>query len=184
VARSPRLKIPLEDKVRVVLSVLAGEMSAAEAARRRGVSAMSVAKWKQTFLEAGTKALEEVPHRPRRGAGPARAAAVADGDRAAEAGAGGSHCAAARLAARQPVGGSGPFCDLEALRAAEGLPVSRFARLDGIPERTYRRRLARLPQQGSTSWFVAGAEGGTVRNRSRRSTPRSGRRGGIAKSRR
>jgi transposase len=29
------LKIPVEDKVRVVLSVLAGEMSAAEAARRR-----------------------------------------------------------------------------------------------------------------------------------------------------
>jgi hypothetical protein len=31
VARSRRLKIPVEDKVRVVLSVLAGEMSAAEA---------------------------------------------------------------------------------------------------------------------------------------------------------
>jgi transposase len=70
VARSPRLKIPLEDKVRVVLSVLAGEMSAAEAARRRGVSAMSVAKWKQTFLEAGTKALEEVPIGPAGAQGP------------------------------------------------------------------------------------------------------------------
>ena len=34
-ARSRRLKIPVEDKVRVVLSVLSGEMSAAEAARRR-----------------------------------------------------------------------------------------------------------------------------------------------------
>ena len=38
----------------------------------------------------------------------------------------------------------GPFADLEALRAAEGVPVSRFARRPGIPERTYRRRLTRL----------------------------------------
>ncbi|MFF0457990.1 hypothetical protein [Nocardia africana] len=43
-ARSRRLKIPVEDKVRVVLSMLAGEMSAAEAARRRGVSTASVGK--------------------------------------------------------------------------------------------------------------------------------------------
>jgi hypothetical protein len=48
------------------------------------------------------------------------------------------------VAARCCSGGPGPFADLEALRAAEGLPVSRFARLTGIPERTYRRRLARL----------------------------------------
>ncbi|WP_197696418.1 hypothetical protein [Nocardia terpenica] len=48
-ARSRRLKIPIEDTVRVVLSVLAGEMSAAEAARRRGVSTASVGKWKQVF---------------------------------------------------------------------------------------------------------------------------------------
>ncbi|MCC3313338.1 helix-turn-helix domain-containing protein [Nocardia africana] len=63
-ARSRRLKIPVEDKVRVVLSVLAGEMSAAEATRRRGVSTPSVGKWKQAFLEAGTKALGEVPSGP------------------------------------------------------------------------------------------------------------------------
>ncbi|WP_281005166.1 hypothetical protein [Nocardia vinacea] len=43
-ARSRWLKIPVEDKVRVVLSVLAGEMSVAEAARRRGVSTASMAK--------------------------------------------------------------------------------------------------------------------------------------------
>ncbi|WP_228566969.1 transposase [Nocardia sp. SYP-A9097] len=63
-ARSRRLKVPVEDKVRVVLSVLAGEMSAAEAARRRGVSTASVGKWKQAFLEAGTKALDEIPSGP------------------------------------------------------------------------------------------------------------------------
>jgi transposase len=58
------LKIPVEDKVRVVLSVLSGEMSAADAARRRGVSTASVGKWKQTFLEAGAKALDEIPSGP------------------------------------------------------------------------------------------------------------------------
>jgi transposase len=44
---------PAEDKVRIVLSVLAGEMSTAEAARRNKVSETSIAKWKQQFLEAG-----------------------------------------------------------------------------------------------------------------------------------
>ncbi|WP_232329392.1 helix-turn-helix domain-containing protein [Nocardia violaceofusca] len=67
-ARSRRLKIPVEDKVRVVLPVLAGEMSAAEATRRRGVS--TVGKWKQVFLEAGTKALDEVPSGPAGAQGP------------------------------------------------------------------------------------------------------------------
>jgi putative transposase len=47
------------------------------------------------------------------------------------------------VATRRRPGGPGPFRDLEALRAAERLPVSRFARLTGIPERAYRRRLAR-----------------------------------------
>ncbi len=44
VARSRRLKIPVEDKVWVVLSVLSGEMSAAEAARRRAVSTASAGR--------------------------------------------------------------------------------------------------------------------------------------------
>ncbi|WP_174575765.1 hypothetical protein [Nocardia miyunensis] len=43
-ARSRRLKIPVEDKVWVVLSVLSGEMSAAEAARRRAVSTASAGR--------------------------------------------------------------------------------------------------------------------------------------------
>ncbi|WP_280331407.1 transposase [Nocardia wallacei] len=63
-ARSQRSKIPVEDKVRVVLSVLTGEVSASEAARRRGVSPMAVGKWKQSFLDAGTKALEDRPSGP------------------------------------------------------------------------------------------------------------------------
>jgi transposase len=44
-------------KTRVVLGVLSGELSAAEAARRHGVSETSVAKWKQQFIEAGRAGL-------------------------------------------------------------------------------------------------------------------------------
>jgi transposase len=44
---------PAEDKVRIVLSILAGEVTVAEAARRNKVSETSVGKWKQQFLEAG-----------------------------------------------------------------------------------------------------------------------------------
>jgi transposase len=48
---------PVEDKIRIVLSVLAGELSVAEAARRNKVSETSVGKWKQQFLEAGRAGL-------------------------------------------------------------------------------------------------------------------------------
>jgi hypothetical protein len=51
--------------------------------------------------------------------------------------------AAADLAQGRGANPGGPFADIEALRAAAGLPVSRFARLAGIPERTYRYRLGR-----------------------------------------
>src|SRR6476620_1261909 len=73
-----------------------------------------------------------------------RAAAVAAGEQGIEDGAGRGHGAVANLAARSGAGRPNPFTDLEALRAAAGLPVSRFVALTGIPERTYRRRLARL----------------------------------------
>jgi len=63
-ARSRRTKIPVEVKMRVVLAVLSGEMSGAEAARRHGVSDMSVSKWKQQFLDAGRQRLEEQPSGP------------------------------------------------------------------------------------------------------------------------
>jgi transposase len=59
--RSRRTKIPAEDKTRIVLSVLAGEMTCAEAARRCGVSSVTVTKWKHQFLEAGAERLKEVP---------------------------------------------------------------------------------------------------------------------------
>ena len=49
--------VPSETKVRIVLSVLAGEVSMAEAARRERVSETSIGKWKAEFLEAGKTAL-------------------------------------------------------------------------------------------------------------------------------
>jgi len=49
--------IPSEKKVRIVLSILAGEISLAEAARREKVSEQSIGRWKAEFLEGGKAAL-------------------------------------------------------------------------------------------------------------------------------
>ena len=45
--------IPPEKKTRIVLSVLQGEMTIAEAARREKVSEQSIGRWKADFLEGG-----------------------------------------------------------------------------------------------------------------------------------
>lgn len=45
--------ILLEKKTRIVLSVLTGEITIAEAARREKVSAQSIGRWKAEFLESG-----------------------------------------------------------------------------------------------------------------------------------
>lgn len=62
--RSRRTKIPAEEKTRLVLAVLTGEMTGAEAARRCGVAATQVTKWKHQFLEAGAQRMQEVPSGP------------------------------------------------------------------------------------------------------------------------
>ncbi len=49
--------IPAEKMTRIVLSVLAGEVSVAEAARKEKVSEQSIGRWKADFLEAGKTAL-------------------------------------------------------------------------------------------------------------------------------
>ena len=49
--------ISVEKKTRIVLSVLAGEMTIAEAARREKVSEQSIGRWKADFLQAGKTAL-------------------------------------------------------------------------------------------------------------------------------
>jgi transposase-like protein len=54
------LAVPAAEKTRIVLSVLAGELSVAEAARRVKVSEQSVGTWKRQFLEAGRAGLTAV----------------------------------------------------------------------------------------------------------------------------
>jgi transposase len=54
-ARPPM--IPAEKKTRIVLAILAGEMSIAEAARKEQVSEQSIGRWKAEFIEAGRTAL-------------------------------------------------------------------------------------------------------------------------------
>lgn len=46
-----------EKKIRIVLSILSGEVSIAEAARREMISETSIGRWKLEFLEAGKTAL-------------------------------------------------------------------------------------------------------------------------------
>lgn len=50
-------QIPVEKKSRIVMSIVAGEMSIAEAARREKVSEQSIGRWKLEFLEGGKTAL-------------------------------------------------------------------------------------------------------------------------------
>ena len=47
---------PAEEKVRIVLSILAGEVTVAEAAPREGAE-QSVGNWKRQFLESGRAGL-------------------------------------------------------------------------------------------------------------------------------
>ena len=51
--------ISVEDKFRLVLSVVSGEMTVAEAARRAKVSEQSFGNWKRQFLEGGKQGLAE-----------------------------------------------------------------------------------------------------------------------------
>ena len=47
-----------EDKVRIVLAVLRGEISIAAAARREGTSGESISKWRDLFLAGGRQGLD------------------------------------------------------------------------------------------------------------------------------
>ncbi|HLK00394.1 MAG TPA: transposase [Streptosporangiaceae bacterium] len=48
---------PAEQKTRIVLSILAGEITIAEAARQYKVSEQSIGAWKRQFLDAGRAGL-------------------------------------------------------------------------------------------------------------------------------
>jgi transposase len=69
--RKPAVRLPVEEKVRVVLAVLGGEMTASEAARRHGVSTNAVLNWRSKFLDAGRHALADKISGPGKGAGSA-----------------------------------------------------------------------------------------------------------------
>lgn len=53
--------LPLQDKVRIVLSVLAKEKTVAEAARQAQVSEQSIANWRKQFIEGGSTGLAGPP---------------------------------------------------------------------------------------------------------------------------
>ncbi|WP_431955010.1 transposase [Actinacidiphila sp. bgisy167] len=53
--------LPPEEKVTLLLSILSGEITAAEAAREAGVSAQAISIWKKRFIEAGRTGLETTP---------------------------------------------------------------------------------------------------------------------------
>jgi len=69
-SRSPKSRLSAADRTRIVLSVLAGELTGAEAARRHGVSPELVNKWKRQFLEAGESRMQDRPSGPGRGVSP------------------------------------------------------------------------------------------------------------------
>ena len=56
--------VPAQDKVRVILSVLAGEVTVAEAARRAKVSETTVGNWKRLFVESGVAGLSAGSGKP------------------------------------------------------------------------------------------------------------------------
>src|SRR5947209_19848660 len=51
--------IRFEDKFKLVLAVISGEMTVAEAARRSKVSEQSIGNWKRQFLEGGQQGLAD-----------------------------------------------------------------------------------------------------------------------------
>lgn len=65
-ARPP--KHPVDVKLKIVLSVLSGEPTQAEVARRHGISETSIGKWKEQFLLGGARAWSTMPARRSRSA--------------------------------------------------------------------------------------------------------------------
>jgi hypothetical protein len=129
VARPP--KHPVDVKLKIVLSVLRGESTQAEAARRHGVSETSIGKWREQFLTAGRQGLGGPPDRSGSPAG--------RGDRRPDPCAGRGACRAACAQARRA---SWDGVSLSS-RVEHTLPVSRFCEIVGLPVRTYYDRRAR-----------------------------------------
>jgi pimeloyl-ACP methyl ester carboxylesterase len=50
---------PVETRLQIVLAVMSGEITIAEAARRHGVSTESINRWRNRFVDAGKAAMED-----------------------------------------------------------------------------------------------------------------------------
>lgn len=51
--------LPVEEKLRIVLAILSGKATIAQAAREHQISETSVCNWKRQFLEAGRAGLAQ-----------------------------------------------------------------------------------------------------------------------------
>jgi transposase len=127
--------LPAEEKFRIVLAVLTGAVTLAEAARRSNVSEQTVSNWRRRFLAGGRAAL----------AGPATSGPGPTAYPGVELTAEADELRDARIEVevwRRAAGGVlPPVRELEEIRLAAGLPVSRYCRLISVPRRTYTRWL-------------------------------------------
>ncbi|MGH3327183.1 MAG: helix-turn-helix domain-containing protein [Streptomycetales bacterium] len=57
-SQKPSRQVPVEARTQVVLAVLHGELSLAEAARRHGVSSATVGNWRDRFVDAGKAGMD------------------------------------------------------------------------------------------------------------------------------
>ena len=51
--------VPVETRLQIVLAVMSGEITIAEAARRHGVSTESINRWRNRFVDSGKAAMED-----------------------------------------------------------------------------------------------------------------------------
>jgi transposase len=169
----------VDEQIQVVLAVLKGELSLAEAARRHGVSSATVGNWRDRFVDAGKAGMDRSLPGPDGGQSQTERRLRHECEQLKLA------LAEATVQLRIWQKGSEfvdeAFADLEALRAAHGVSVSRFAALAGISERTYWRRLARhrVGDPPTGPWPAPRVDGS---KQSPRSTPRIGPPGGTARS--
>lgn len=123
----------------LVLSVLTGRDSPASAAHKGGVSEAELSSWIARFVAAGELGLRQGGRTPP----PLRTGDVAAQNDALRAQLGELRDEAARFK-RLADGSLGPFRELEAIRLAEGMSVSKFCILLQIPSRSYYRGLVLL----------------------------------------
>lgn len=64
----------VDEKLTAVLTVLRGEMTQVEVARRMSLSQTTIAKWQKQFLEGGKEALANGDRKPMKGSASAREA--------------------------------------------------------------------------------------------------------------